>query len=344
MTDRWMRNCWQAAAYAEEISDGVLPRKILNEAIVFFRTSDGVVHALADKCAHRGLPLSCGRRRGDLLECGYHGMTYDAEGTCVRAPGQDRVPSAAVVKAYPVAEKHGFVWVWMGQPEKSASAEIPNFFWFKSDEWTCAAGYHLIGADYRLLNDNLLDLSHESFVHQETIGNAAVADSPVTAEIVAGTVRVSRYMSACDPPPFYVRVTGFTEKIDRWHTTIFTPPGFLVIENGSMPTGSDRGAAKERRVLHLVTPETESSSHYFWGIARQYDKDDADLTEFLRTGTATTFDQDKDILEAQQRSLGVDPENAFAVKMKIDIGPILGRKLLDQKLEEDIHSRTLVPA
>ncbi len=211
----------------------------------------------------------------------------------------------------------------------------------KATNWTCASGYHKIAADYRLLNDNLLDLSHESFVHQETIGNAAVADSPVTAEIVNGTVRVHRDMKACDPPPFYVRVTGFTEKIDRWHTTIYTPPGFLVIENGSMPAGSDRALAKERRVLHLVTPESVDSSHYFWGVARQYDRDNVDLTEFLRSGTATTFDQDKDVLEAQQRSLGIDPVDAFAVKMKIDIGPILGRKLLEEKLAEDISARAL---
>jgi len=332
MTNLWMRNCWQAAAYAKEIGSALFVRRLLDEPILFFRATDGTVNAIADKCAHRGLPLSLGRLHGDIVECGYHGMCFDGSGTCISVPGQDRPPARAVVKRYPTVEKYGFIWIWMGDPAKSAATPVPDFHWFDDPEWVVASGYHHIEADYRLLNDNLLDLSHESFVHLESIGNKAVADSPVTAEIVDNTVRVSRYMTECDPPPFYVQATGFTQKIDRWHTSIYTTPGFIVIENGSMPTGSDRSAAKERRVLNLMTPETASSSHYFWGAARQYDLDDAELTEFIRKATDETFDQDKVVLAAQQRSLGINPENAFDVTIKVDAGPILGRRLLEQNI------------
>jgi phenylpropionate dioxygenase-like ring-hydroxylating dioxygenase large terminal subunit len=331
-TSRYLLNCWQAAAYGREVGAALFPRRLLDEAVLLFRDSGGTVQAIADKCAHRGLPLSRGRLHGDIVQCGYHGMQFDGSGTCLGVPGQDHIPAGAVVRAYPVIEQHGFVWIWMGDPDASARAAIPDMFWFDDPAWTCVSGYHNVGADYRLLNDNLLDLSHESFVHVETIGNEAVADSPVSAEIVDDTVRVSRYMNACEPPPFYKRVTGFNEKIDRWHTTIYTPPGVLVIENGSMPTGADRDAAKERRVINLITPETATSSHYFWGVARQYERDDATLSNFLLNATSETFDQDKDLLEAQQRSLGPEPVEAFAVKIKVDAGPILGRRLLEQHI------------
>jgi vanillate O-demethylase monooxygenase subunit len=229
----------------------------------------------------------------------------------------------------------------MGDPHRAAAAPVPDFFWFDHPAWAVARGYHHVAADYRLLNDNLLDLSHETFVHEETIGAVAVADSPVTAEIVDGTVRVHRFMRDFPPPPFYLRSTGFTGNIDRWHTTIYTPPGFHVIENGSMPAGADRALAKERRVLNLITPETATSSHYFWGVARQWDLGDRELTAYFQAATAKTFDQDAELLAAQQAAFGPDPENAFPVHIKVDAGPILGRRLLDGRIREEREARAL---
>lgn len=338
----WLRRCWQVAAYSHEIGRELVTRTLLEEPIVFYRTAAGKVAALADRCAHRWVPLSRGRLVGDVVQCGYHGMRFDCEGTCVGIPGQDSIPARVRVRSYPTVERYGFVWVWMGEPDAADPGAIPDFFWFTDPDWACASGYLHVNANYRLLNDNLLDLSHESFVHQETIGNRAVADSPVTAQIEDDRVRVHRFMKDCEPPPFYVRSTGFTTRIDRWHTTIYTPPGFHVIENGSMPTGSDIRAAKQRRVLHLITPETATSSHYFWGVARQYDREDTALTEFLREGTVSTFNQDKEILEAQQGALGPDLDAvAFPISIKVDAGPILGRRLLHQKIDEELAGRSL---
>jgi phenylpropionate dioxygenase-like ring-hydroxylating dioxygenase large terminal subunit len=338
----WMRNCWQVAAFSSEVGRAVLARRFLDEPVILYRTEAGRVAALADRCAHRALPLSLGRLSGDTITCGYHGMCFDADGACVDVPGQDNVPSRAVVKTYPIVERYKLVWIWMGDPARADERLVPDIHYFDDPRWTPVFGYHHIGADYRLLNDNLLDLSHESFVHVETIGNRSVADSPVSAKIVDDTVHAYRFMSDCEPPPFYKRVAGFQTNIDRWHLTIYTPPGLCLIENGSMPTGSGKEHAKERRVINLVTPETATSSHYFWGTARSYDLDDAELSDFIQKQTATTFDQDKVILEAQQRSLGPDPEHAFPVTIKIDSGPILGRRLLATMIERE--TRSLEPA
>jgi vanillate O-demethylase monooxygenase subunit len=337
----WLRDCWQAAAYSSEIERALFPRRLLDEPVVFYRTSAGPVVALADRCAHRALPLSLGRLRGDDVQCGYHGMCFGADGQGRFVPGQDSLPNGAHVKTYPVVEKHKMVWIWMGDPARADESLVPDIHYFDDPGWAPVFGYHRIDADYRLLNDNLLDLSHESFVHVETIGNSYVADSPVVARIVDGTVRAHRFMQNCDPPPFYVRAAGFEEKIDRWHTTIYTPPGLCVIENGSMPAGADKSFARERRVINMMTPETATSTHYFWGTARSYDLDNAELDEYIRSQTHTTFDQDKVILEAQQRSLGPDPEYAFPVAIKVDSGPILGRRLLAAAIEAEQNASQL---
>ena len=339
----WLRNCWQAAAYSGEIGAGLLARTFLGENVILFRDVDGKAHALVDRCAHRCLPLSRGKLIDGIVQCSYHGMRFDPAGRCVGVPGQDTIPARATVGAFPVSERHGFAWIWMGDAALADPALIPDAVWFANPAWATAAGYHHIAADYRLLVDNLLDLSHESFVHVDTIGNGAVADSPVTAQIVDGRVKVHRFMANNPPPPFYTQTTGLTQNIDRWHTTYYDPPGYVLIENGSMATGTDIANAKQRRVVNFVTPETATSSHYFWGVARQWERTNTELTELIRKDVIHTFDQDKELLEAQQRVLDSDPSlQAFPVNIKIDAGPILGRRLLETRIAEQPSPSHLV--
>jgi vanillate monooxygenase len=326
----WMRNCWQVIAFSAEIGHTPLARTVLSEPIVLFRTEQGDAAALADRCPHRSVPLSLGRVVGDQIQCGYHGLCFDRSGACVRVPGQESVPVKAHVQTYPLVERHKFAWIWMGDAELADPDLVPDFHWIGDPAWAAAEGYHHFAANYQLINDNLLDLSHESFVHEETIGNEAVAEAPFAMSLHGDVVRVHRDMIDIEAPPFYRRTTGFSGRIDRWHTNNFTPPGFHVIENGSRPTGSsDRSQALERKVLNLITPETATSSHYFWAVIRQFKLDDPELTEYIRQGIARTFDQDKAILEAQQRALGPDPDGAtFPVSIRVDAGPIQGRRLL----------------
>jgi phenylpropionate dioxygenase-like ring-hydroxylating dioxygenase large terminal subunit len=330
----WLKNCWQVAAFAHEVGHEILARKFNDEAVVLFRQASGEVAALEDRCAHRFLPLSKGKVVDGTVQCGYHGMRYDGSGRCVKIPGQEQIPSKAFVRTYPVVERYKAVWIWMGDATLADSATVPDFHWMDDPEWAACQGYHHVEADYRLLNDNLLDLSHESFVHTETIGNAAVADSPLEVTVEGSVVSAYREMQDCPPPPFYVQAAGFTANIDRWHTTIYTPPGFHVIKNGSRPAGTTIEAARaqkltrERRVMNMITPETATTAHYFWSIAREYAIEDAALTEYIRSETARTFDQDADILKAQQQALAADPEAAFPVALRADLGAIQGRRVL----------------
>jgi phenylpropionate dioxygenase-like ring-hydroxylating dioxygenase large terminal subunit len=331
---RWLLNCWQVAAFSHELTQQPLARRINNFALVLFRAAGGEAGALEDRCPHRFAPLSLGKVVGEHLQCGYHGIQFDTAGLCVAIPGQTGIPAHARARSFPLVEEYGLVWIWMGTPELAGHTAVPDIFWLASDEWTCCAGYTYVRADYRLLNDNLLDLTHETFVHDAIIGNRAVADSPAEMKVLDDDrVEVFRYMADCEPPPLYVTANKFTGHIDRWHKTIYRPPGYLLIENGAKPTGSENPAdVTERRIINLVTPETATSTHYFWAIARNYLRDDVELTEHLQERTSATFAQDVTILEGQQRSIDAHGSDDFRLNIRVDAGPIQGRRLLERRI------------
>ena len=332
----FMTNCWQVAAYSTEVSRAVLKRMITDIPLILWRTEAGETVAMQDRCPHRWAPLSLGKLDGDVVQCGYHGMRFGPDGACRYIPGQDMIPPGAKVPVYSTVEKYTFVWVWMGDAALADPALVPDFHWMDDPAWATAAGYHFIRADYRFIVDNLLDLSHETFVHPETIGTEAVADSPADVTTIdRTTVRVHRDMKASTAPPQFVALAGFTGPIDRWQTTLYTPPGFCVIEVGAVPAGSgDAARGFEGRVLNLITPATAKSSHYFWAHARNIRRDDATLTDVIRTSIVETFNQDKVVLEAQQieadRVGTVDP----GVVLRIDAGPVRGRRVLKLAMQD----------
>ncbi len=343
--ERWLINCWQVAAFSHELTQQPLARRINDMVLVLFRTHGGHAGALEDRCPHRFAPLSLGKVVGERLQCGYHGMQFDAAGMCGVIPGQSSIPPHARARSFPLTEQHGLVWIWMGAPELAAQMPVPDIFWLVSDEWKCCTGYMYVRADYRLLNDNLLDLTHETFVHDAIIGNRAVADSPAETKVVDDErVEVFRYMADCEPPPLYVTANKLAGRIDRWHTSIYRPPGYVLIENGAKPTGSqDPAEVTERRIINLVTPETAKTSHYFWVVARNYLLDDVELTEHLEERIYATFDQDVVVLEGQQRTIDEYGTDAFPLHIRVDAGPIQGRRLLEHRLAAR-HPMDLTPA
>jgi vanillate O-demethylase monooxygenase subunit len=341
----YMRNCWQVAGFPGEIGTTPLARSIIDEPVVLYRTADGEAVALEDRCPHRLAPLSLGRVTGNEIQCGYHGLCFDRDGVCVRVPGQDTVPAKAQVRKYPLVERHRLVWIWMGDTARADPTLIPDYWWLDHKDHAVVFGYHHFAANYQLVNDNLLDLSHESFVHEETIGNESVAESPVTVSLEGDVLRTHRDMLNIEAPPFYRKTTGFTGRINRWHTNNYTPPGFHIIENGSMPAETrDRSNALERKVVNLITPETRTSSHYFWAIVRGFRIDDKALDDVIRDGIVRTFDQDKAILEAQQRMIGPDPDSAsFPISIRVDAGPMQGRRLLRGMIEREAQATARGP-
>lgn len=333
----WPHNAWYVAAFASEVEQKMLPRKLLGTAVVLYRRSDDVVAALEDRCAHRRLPLSFGFIEHDQVVCGYHGLAFNSEGRCTRVPGQENIPPAACVRAFPVVERHRLIWIWMGDPTLADADLIPDLWRLNDPEWIPSEGYHHLNADYRLLNDNLLDLSHVAFVHGRTIGNSAVAESPIQVNQKDQVVSVHRDVVGAMAPPFYTYLGQYSKPIHRWHTVNYHAPSICVIEVGCKPLEGDDGVGEIRGcVMHLATPETEDTTHYFWAFIRNFRQTDEFLTTYIRNAVGATHGEDKVVIELQQSVLDANERaNPVNVAIAVDGGPIRGRRVLESMIKSE---------
>ncbi len=331
----FLKDYWYVAAWSDEVSEAPLARTFLDQPVVLYRGARGQVIALEDRCCHRQLPLSMGEADGDRLRCGYHGLVFAPDGTCVEVPGQSAVPPGARVRSYPVAERWGWVWIWMGAADGADAALIADFHELDDPAWRARGSRIPMGCDYRLAVDNLLDLSHLSFVHQTTLGNAAVVEAAeVRTERHGPGVRVTRWMIDVPAPPMYGKLMDFTTNIDRWQIIDFAPPCFVKLDLGGAPTGSgardgDRSKGFERRSLNAITPETATSVHYFWADAHNFNIDQPAVTDLLYEQVHQAFMEDKAVLEAQQAALGRAPGWA-GVDINGDAGGLEARRILDR--------------
>jgi phenylpropionate dioxygenase-like ring-hydroxylating dioxygenase large terminal subunit len=329
------RNQWYVIAYSEEIGEELLARTVCSEPIVLYRTSEGRVTGLADRCVHRRFPLSESNRVGDQIVCGYHGFTYDAEGTCVAVPGQTRIPRTARVPSYPIVEQDSLIWVWIGDAPADPTA-IPRAPWLDSPDYTVVRGLAPLKARYELLVDNLMDLSHETYLHAGYIGTPEVAETPIATEVddEAGVVHVSRRMKDVACPPFYAKSTGIEGRIDRWQDIEYRPPCLYLLHSRIAPTGVEPGAdgddsgAFHAEIVYAITPETETSTHDFWMVARDFALEDQEVSDFLRESNHTVVQQDVVALDLLEKVIATEPEGYQELSINIDTGALAARRLL----------------
>lgn len=329
-------DAWYAAAWDVELGRALLPRTICNRRLVLYRRQDGTAAALEDACWHRLAPLSKGRLDGDNVVCGYHGLAYNPQGRCVFMPSQETINPSACVRSYPVAEKHRFVWVWPGDPALADPAKIPDLHWNQHPDWAADGRTITVKCDYRLVLDNLLDLTHETFVHGSSIGNAAVAETPFQTSHGERTVTVTRWMRDIEPPPFWAGQLGKPGKVDRWQIIRFEAPATIAIDVGVAPAGTgapegDRSQGVNGFVLNTITPQTDSTCLYFWAFARNYDILNQARTTQLREGVERIFREDEEVLEAQQIAMEQNKGRVF-YNLNIDAGSMWARRLIDKMI------------
>lgn len=326
------RDHWYVVAAGDEIGDRPLGRVVLGEPLVLFRDGDGAVVALADRCPHRRYPLSLGAVVDGNLRCGYHGFTFDGCGTCIAVPGQDHIPSRADVRAYPLVERGPWVFVWMGDPARPDQDRLPALPFLTGPGWTSVHGMQLLEARYELLVDNLLDLSHETFLHAGLIGTPEVAATPIGTEVddAAGIVRVSRHMDGAECPPFYARSTGLASPIDRWQDIEFHAPGIYVLHSRIAPAGSVPGpgdGAAHAEILYGITPATATTTYDFWLVARDFAPDDREVSDFLWKMNDAVVAQDVAALGVLEQRVAAEPDG-FEVNVRIDRGGLHARRLI----------------
>jgi vanillate O-demethylase monooxygenase subunit len=339
----YVRNAWYVACTAEEIGQGKpLGRTICGERMVIFRAEGSAVSALEDFCPHRGAPLSLGALREDgRLVCGYHGLVMGGDGKCVSMPGQRVKPT---IKSFPVLERHGFVWVWPGEKSQADAARLHALPWAESPQWAYGGGLYHVKCDYRLMIDNLMDLTHETYVHATSIGQPEIEEAAPVTRVEGDSAITTRFMHDIPAPPFWraaLRGNHLADDVpvDRWQICRFTPPSHVMIEVGVAHAGHGGYEAPAEHkvssiVVDFITPETEASIWYFWGMARNFNVDDKSLTETIRSGQAAIFGEDIAILERQQLNLSEQPTRHL-MRLNIDMGGFESRRILERLVAEE---------
>jgi vanillate O-demethylase monooxygenase subunit len=336
----FVRNAWYPAAWSHELGRALVPRTMLGEKVVLYRTEAGAPVALEDRCCHKFLPLSKGRLRGDAVECGYHGMTYAPSGACIRIPGQASIPAQARVRAYPAVDHLGLVWIWPGEAALADRAKLFKLPPYGAAGWTANKGpYTYIQAAYQQLTDNLLDPAHVSFVHLSTLGSAAMEDIPVETKQEGDTVVTSRWTLDQLPVPIFRAFREIPGNVDRWQIYQFYPPSISVTDFGIGPVGMGHGDAERDRGMrihscHFIAPETERTSHYFWMQIRNFAEGDEAVSRKMTEQFIMAFAEDKAVLEAVQQ--GEDEAGGRAsVRLAIDNGPQRSRRIVERLIRAE---------
>lgn len=331
----YLRNSWYCAGWSKDLGEKPLGIRICDEPLVLFRTSNGSVAALHDRCPHRFAPLSLGCVKGDVIECGYHGLQFDRSGTCTLNPhGRGVIPPRAVSKSYPVAERHQAIWVWMGDPAAADEDKIIDLSFMESEDWGgISAGYLKVSADYRLVIDNLLDLTHATFLHSATVGLSpedslgSGFDYDFRTEGFTVHSDYSFFNSATTPvfSSFFAPARGDIHANIRWE-----PASSLYLDVGITEVGQPLGSGLRQLSAHLIVPETADSCHYFYSVARNTELDDEEKTAFLGAMVVQAFVNEDEPMIAQcfRMMQGAELFDLDPAILETDIAAVQARRML----------------
>ncbi len=285
----FLKNAWYCGAASAEVGGRPIARRILNTPVLFARDSAGRPCAMGDRCPHRFAPLHKGMRFGDAIECPYHGLRFDLpSGSCVHNPhGDGRIPPNARVNTYPVVERDEVIWIWPGDPALADPTQIVDLQLFPAGSHGRVRGSMTMQVDYRLVIDNLVDLSHANYLHAGTLSPSR-AKREVRTDVEELKIRVSAQMRDVETPSS--QALYFPALRGDYHSEIdWTAPGTLRQRLAMTEVGTDPEAGAVTRNCHLITPETEHSTHYLWFHSRNRLADDRDIDERTRSVISNAF-------------------------------------------------------
>lgn len=334
MADRdtpFIQDEWYVVAYRGEIGRSLLKRTVIGRRLVLFRTRSGEAVALDDRCAHRSYPLSAGTLDGDTVVCGYHGMRFDRDGECIEVPSQATCPKGIGVRKYPLVERGPFVWGWFGTESHADESRIPPTPWLESDGWTSSQDYFLLSGNYVSLHENLLDLTHLTYVHAGSFGTPDYARAPYAVEASEGRYRITRSVVPTCLPPVWAKPTGLEhDHAARIATSEFVAPGLHVVSvqfyDADLPPGGR--TQFEVRTCHVPTPETHGSTHYFIVHSRDFALENAGVTEFMREQLMAAFREDVEALGRLEEVLADPDPERYEISVASDAAAVAMRKHL----------------
>lgn len=341
----FVRECWYVAGWARDLPAGTtLARRMLDTPVLVFRTASGAIAALEDWCPHRLAPLSMGRVTGEAIQCLYHGLAFGTDGACVHNPhGNGARPAALKARALPVAERHSLIWVWMGKGAADKAA-IPDLgFVDAAEERHISAREHLrIEADWRAISDNLLDLSHTSFVHEGILGNLEMIAAAVRVVAEGDRVTVHRDPVEAPTPGMFVPLLSVPRARSlKWNALRWLGPAAMVVDTGVCAPDERPERGTGYHGLHLLTPETDRTTHYFfssvrWNPLTDPSQDQAIAQHISRNRRFAFEAQDTPIIEAQQRVRDELGDRARPTLLAtIDEGPVRMQRIIDRLIARE---------
>jgi phenylpropionate dioxygenase-like ring-hydroxylating dioxygenase large terminal subunit len=334
----FLRNAWYVAGWSEELGLSPIRRQILSEQVALFRSTSGEAVGLGDRCPHRFASLGEGKVVGDALECPYHGLRFGALGVCVHNPHGGVIPKAARVKAYPVIERHHAIWIWMGDPAAADPNLIPDFSMFLAPDIASSRGYLHVLADYELVTDNLLDLSHVAYLHP-FLSNPNSPRRIRTSMKHEGNTVWSYFWQEEEPiTPFFRTVWDSPSEVGdlRAHMR-WTVPSTLYLDAGMTEVGASDEAGPAIPTAHLLTPETETATHYFWMVGRNRQQTNAELGQIIHEGVSQAFVSEDEpmIARVYANMAGADLFSLRPVLLPGDAAAVQARRLLRKAIESE---------
>jgi len=337
-------DCWYALVPSGSVGRELLALRALGRPVVLFRTKDGGVVALEDRCAHRAYPLSAGALVEDTVRCGLCGFVYDTDGQCVQVPTQSRVPFGAAVTAYPTQERDGLVWVWFGEPGRARLHRLPDLPWLTGEGWETVAGRTELGAGYLLLHENFADVTQVPFVAPE-IAPAVLGAEPPPLDVVVTetTVTLHRSFPAAPLPGWQADLLGVGP--DALFTTaqdgFFLSPAVWVDHWDVTPAEGSPDPPARLRFTQLVTPVESGRSRLLWAVSRDFAVDDTTAAAAVATVFEDYYRRVLTAMEVAQATLDLDgpgPE----VNVSADVAALKVREIVSLMLAEQAPaSRTL---
>ena len=344
----YLRSCWYLAAWADEVPrNAVLARRLLDEPVMLMRDNGGKVSALLDRCPHRFAPLSRGRMVDGAIACTYHGLAFDGHGRCVVNPHGPVLRSMAV-KHYPVIEAHRGIWIWMGDPDAATPESLRDLrFLADAPDSAFSKGYVRGRGDYELFVDNILDLTHADYLHPDTLGGGSLTRTRAKIFDKGDHVAVNWDCVNEVPSPQQRATRGLGEdsRVDSWVHVEWSAPATLSLRSGAVPTGTPHDRAGITTNVHIMTPESDGSTHYFFAATRDFALLDDALNERIATVRSHVFaSEDKPMIEAQQDRIGgagfweLDP-----ILLRIDEGAVRVRRKLAAMIAREEEAQTPIP-
>jgi phenylpropionate dioxygenase-like ring-hydroxylating dioxygenase large terminal subunit len=341
-------NCWYVAATSDEVGRKLLGRRLLGEDVLLYRQESGTVVALEDRCLHRSMPLSLGYLVGDQVVCGYHGFTYAPSGECVRVPSQTHVPYGACLRAFPVREEAPFVWIWPGDLTRAQASPLPSLPWLREEGWATFGGVLHVQANYLLLHDNALDLTHFPFVHGElsTLGYRQLPP-PLQVEVTELSVSYHRIFPPVGLADWQVRATGLSpdQEYEQRESGTFVSPGLHIDHMDIVVPAVDGKSSQvyEKVYIRAFTPEGPTSTYVFWQVARNFATEDVAVTEDLRTVHEQMQLEDKPVLEAIQARERAGKHHAD-LSVNADIASLKAHQIVETMLGRERGSTAIRPS